>query len=72
MFEFYNGAIKEINYARKRMLAATEANEIKAERFNITVLPGYSENTVLTFTGKGHEAFGAKNSNLVVKFKQTK
>ena len=42
---------------------------MQAERFNITVLPGYSEDTVLTFKGKGHEAFGANNSDLIVKFK---
>ena len=71
LFEFYNGAIKEISYARRKMLAATEASTTTAERFNITVLPGYSEKTALTFTGKGHEAFGARNSDLIVKFKQT-
>lgn len=53
------------------MLAATEASTTTAERFNINVLPGYSENTTLTFTGKGHESFGANNSDLIVKFKQT-
>ena len=53
------------------MLAATEASTTTAERFNITVLPGYSEETELRFTGKGHEAFGANNSDLIVKFKQT-
>ena len=52
------------------MLAATEANQIENHRLNITVLPGYSESTVLTFNGLGHEAFGAHNSNLIVKFKQ--
>lgn len=52
------------------MLAATDAHSKEVKRCNITVLPGYSEKTVLTYTGQGHEAFGARNSNLVVKFCQ--
>ena len=43
LFEFYNGAIKEINYARKKLLAATDASDNCPERFNVTILPGYSE-----------------------------
>ena len=70
LFEFYNGAVKEINYSRKKMLAATEAFQKENQRLNVTVLPGYSEDTTLTFSGMGHEAFGANNSDLVVKFTQ--
>jgi len=52
------------------MLAATEAFQKDNQRLNITVLPGYSESTTLTFSGMGHEAFGANNSDLIVKFTQ--
>lgn len=52
------------------MLAATDASQIENHRLNVTVLPGYSESTVLTFTGLGNEAFGAHNSDLIIKFKQ--
>ena len=71
LFEFYNGAIKEVSYARRKMLAATEASTTQAERFNIEVLPGFDESTELKFAGRGHESFGANNSDLIVKFKQT-
>ena len=70
LFEFYNGAVKEINYQRKKMLAATEAFQRENQRLNITVLPGYSESTTLTFSGMGDEAFGANKSDLIVKFTQ--
>ena len=70
LFEFYNGAIKEVSYARTKLMVSTEAKETKAERFEVTVLPGFSEATELRFKEKGHESFGAKNSDLVVKFKQ--
>ena len=70
LFEFYNGAIKEVNYARTMILVSTDAKETKAERLEVTVLPGFSEQTELRFKEKGHEAFGAKNSDLVIKFKQ--
>ena len=34
------------------------------------VKPGYSEETVLRFAKKGHQAFGAHPSDLVVRFRQ--
>ena len=43
LFEFYNGAIKEVNYARTIILVSTDAKETKAERLEVTVLPGFSE-----------------------------
>ena len=69
LFEFYNGAVKEVNYARRKLLHSTDAKETKPERFEVTILPGFSEDTELRFKEKGHEAFGAKPSDLVVKFK---
>jgi len=69
MFEFYNGAVKEINYARKKMLAATDASNVCPERFNVTILPGYSEKTECKFKGMGNDSFGSGNSDLIVKFK---
>ena len=35
LFEFYNGAVKEVNYARKCMLTETTGNVVNAERFSI-------------------------------------
>ena len=70
LFEFYNGAIKEVNYARKEMLSVTDGNVVNAHRFEVSVLPGFSEKTKLVYDRKGHESFGAHPSNLVVEFKQ--
>ena len=70
LFEFYNGAVKEVNYARKKLLVSTDAKETKPERFEVTILPGFSEDTELRFKERGHESFGARPSDLVVKFKQ--
>ena len=39
-----------------------------SETFSVEVKPGYSDQTVLTFNGKGHEAEGYKPSKLIVKF----
>ena len=69
MFEFYNGAVKEVNYARTKLLVSTDATETIPERLSVTILPGFSEETELRFKEKGHEAFGSKNSDLVIKFK---
>ena len=62
--------MKEVNYARKQMLSVTEGSVINADRFQVCILPGFSESTKLVFEGKGHESFGARPSNLIVKFKQ--
>ena len=43
---------------------------INAEHFNVTVLPGFSEETRLVFPRRGHEAFEAHPSDLIVKFSQ--
>ena len=69
LFELYNGAVKEVNYARTKLLVSTDATETIPERLSVTILPGFSEETELRFKEKGHEAFGAKNSDLVIKFK---
>jgi len=70
LYEFYNGSVKEVNYARQQMLSSTNGSVVNAERFQVTILPGYSEETKLVFEGRGHEAFGAHTSNLVICLKQ--
>ena len=68
--EFYNGSIKEFNFARKEMLSETTGSVVNADRMQVTVLPGFSEETRVVFERKGHESFGAHASDLVIKFKQ--
>ena len=69
--DFYNGSIKEINFARKNMLSETTGSVVNADRMQVTVLPGFNEETRLVYQHKGHESFGALPSDLVIKFKQT-
>ena len=33
LYEFYNGSVKEVNYARKCLLSDTSGSVINAERF---------------------------------------
>lgn len=67
--EFYSGALKEINYGRSKMLPATEGSYIKNQILKIEILPGYGEHTSIRYPKKGHESFGSKPSDLIVKFK---
>lgn len=69
LFEFFNGAVKEVNIARKTMLSETQGNVVSSERFNVIVMPGFSEETRLVFPGRGHQAFAAHPSDLIVRFK---
>ena len=70
LYEFFNGAIKDVSLARKQMLSQTQGSVVNADRFEVTVLPGFSEETKLVYDGRGHESFGAHPSNLVIKFSQ--
>ena len=45
LYEFFNGAVKEVNLARKQMLSTTQGSVVNSERFDLTVLPGFSEST---------------------------
>mmetsp|Transcript_31285 Transcript_31285/g.38692 ORF Transcript_31285/g.38692 Transcript_31285/m.38692 type:complete len:297 (+) Transcript_31285:28-918(+) len=70
LYEFYNGALKEVSIARKQMLSETQGSVVSADRFNVIVLPGFNAETRLVYPGKGHEAFAAHCSDLVVRFAQ--
>ena len=50
------------------MLSQTQGSVVNSERFDVTVHPGFSEDTQLVYEGRGHESFGAHSSNLVIKF----
>ena len=52
------------------MLSQTSSSVVNAERLQVTVQPGYSTETKLVFTGRGHESFGAHPSDLIIKFSQ--
>ena len=59
-----------MNVARKQMLSETKSSVIVAERFNVTVQPGFSEKTRLVYPRRGHESFAAHPSDLVVELTQ--
>lgn len=52
------------------MLSQTSGSVVNADRFEVTVHPGFSEETKLVYEGRGHESFGAHPSNLIIKFSQ--
>ena len=70
LYEFYNGAVKDVTYARKQMLSQTAGNVVNSERFQIQVMPGFSPDTKLVYPRLGHESFGAHPSDLVIQFTQ--
>ena len=44
-------------------------SKIVSRSFNIEVKPGYGEHTTIRYPERGHESFGAKPSDVIVKFK---
>lgn len=67
--EFYNGSQKKITYSRKVIKHDAKTTHDVQENFEVTVQPGFNEETKLVFKAKGNEARGHQASNLVVKFK---
>ena len=52
------------------MLSETESSVFNTEQITVVVLPGFSEQTKLVYPGRGHEAYAAKPSDLVISFVQ--
>lgn len=69
--EFYNGSQKSVSYNRQVIKHDAKTTHTVLENFNVTVQPGYTEETKLVFKAKGNEARGHDASNLIVKFKET-
>ena len=70
LFEFYNGAFKEVSYERTYIYSNEEGLRTCEDEITVEVKPGYSKETVLRFPGLGNEVVGAFTSDLVVKFEQ--
>jgi DnaJ-class molecular chaperone len=68
LFEFYNGAVKEVSYARKEMLSSTPESMVAPVTFTMQVQPGYSESTQVVYKEMGNQSYGSKPSDLIVKF----
>ena len=68
--ELYNGSMKQVEY--ERSIVKHDAKTVLMQRCieQIEVKPGFSNESVLCFKGKGHEQAGHSPADLVVKFKQ--
>lgn len=69
LFEFYCGALKEVSYQIMKAHAVAGDSTVVDRSFKIEVKPGFSETTTIRFPGRGHESYGAKPSDVIVKFK---
>ena len=69
--EFYNGCFKTCRYERNIVQADGKTTASKAESVQLEVKAGFSEKTVLTYKGKGHQEVGHAPSDFVIKFAQT-
>jgi len=67
--EFYNGAIKQVEYQRNIVQhdAKTVVSESSVQQ--VEVKPGFSESSELVFAKMGHQSPNQVSSNLVVRFK---
>lgn len=59
LHEFYSGALKEVSYARTKMLPATDGSYIKNQTITIEIKPGFGEHTTIRYPAKGNESFGS-------------
>lgn len=68
LYEFYNGALKEVFYNQVQLYEGSDETEEVEKSINVQVKPGYNQNTTLRFPRHGNKAFGAHPSDLIVKF----
>ncbi len=68
LFEFYNGAIKEVTYGQQVAYENGEDGLAHEKVIKIEVKPGYSDKTILRLPGLGHRNYGTHSSDLVINF----
>lgn len=68
LHELYNGCMKKVTYERQVLLHDGRTTRPSQEELSVEVKPGFSEQTVLTFSNKGHESEGHFPSRVIVKF----
>ena len=71
LFEFYNGAIKDVAFQRSVVYENNDGSHIVQAEIKVEVKPGYSDKTTLRFPQLGNRTFGAHPSDLVINFKLT-
>lgn len=68
--EFYVGSLKAFSYEVNEVQHDSRSVARQTKHKTVQVDAGFSEATVLTFKGQGHQAPKQEPSNLVIKFKQ--
>jgi len=68
LYEFYNGALKEVIYYPVQVFEGSDETEEVEKSITVQVKPGYGEHTTLRFPKHGNKAYGAHPSDLIVKF----
>lgn len=68
LYEFYNGALKEVFYNQVECFDGSDETDEVEKSITVQVKPGYGEHTTLRFLRLGNKAFGAHPSDLIVKF----
>lgn len=68
LFEFYNGALKEVLYMQTEAFDGSEESDQHEKTIMIQVKAGYGEHTTLRFPRLGNKSFGAHPSDLVIRF----
>ena len=71
LFEFYNGALKDVSYERSVVNENNDGSHVDQAEIKVSIKPGYSDKTVLRFPKLGNRTYGAQSSDLVINFKLT-
>jgi len=68
LYEFYNGALKEVTYQQTICYEGSDETEEVDKTIMVQVKPGFGEQTTLRFPKFGNKSFGAHASDLIVRF----
>ncbi len=49
LFEFYNGALKDVSYERSVVYENNDGSHVDQAEIKVAIKPGYSDKTVLRF-----------------------
>ena len=70
--ELYNGCVKNVKYNKNVLAFDQRTTQNKETSIDVEIFKGYAKNTIIEFKGKGNEAPGMKNSDLIVSIKEKK
>ncbi len=70
--ELYNGCVKNVKYNKNILGFDQRTTQNKEASIDVEIFKGYDKNTIIEFKGKGNEAPGMKNSDLIISIKEKK